>query len=463
MFWYTGHVGNLSFGLVMEILYSTFANKTDFGAILHAYNTKTVSVTHCEFSDNTAEDLIYIAGIMITISFTEFINNVASSSIVFMQYYTTPENLTNNVFIDNSGIYEVESSAVCRPGFSLSLGNTRCIQCSENWHRDLIGIVVAAFIAGVASVIFMFSLNMTVAVGTLNGILFYANIVAANADTNFLPFTTPDFVTVFISWLNLDIGLDVCFGVYDENDESSDVTPHLHKALIRFAFPTYVILLVIIVIVASECSSRFAKLIGEGNPVAVLATMILLSYAKFMSAIFSIFPLFYGPSAYGSCGLDFGGVDNIEVIKMYGTGEFKATAYSIIICSTIIPLLCIIHTSLLFSWQWLLRYQDKAIFKWVRYQKVHHFLEPYNAPYIAEYRYWTGLLLLVHILLYLTSVLNFSLDTRIDLMAVILVVGGLILLKGVIVKRIYKNWILDIMELLSTSTWLLFQLSYGIT
>ena len=224
----------------MEISYSTFADNTDFGAILHAYNTKTVSVTHCEFIDNTAEDLIYIAGIMITISFTEFINNVASSSIVFMQYYTTPENLTNNVFIDNSGIYEVEISAVCRPGFSLSLGNTRCIQCSENWHRDLIGTVVAASIAGIALVIFMFSLNMTVAVGTLNGILFYANIVAANADTYFLPFATPDIVTVFISWLNLDIGLDVCFGIYDENDESSDIAPHLHKALIQFAFPTYI-------------------------------------------------------------------------------------------------------------------------------------------------------------------------------------------------------------------------------
>ena len=51
---------------------------------------------------------------------------------------------------------------------------------------------------------------MTIAVGTLNGILFYANIVFASADT-YLPFSTPNFVTVLISWLNLDIGFDVCF------------------------------------------------------------------------------------------------------------------------------------------------------------------------------------------------------------------------------------------------------------
>ena len=49
-------------------------------------------------------------------------------------------------------------------------------------------------------------------------------------------------------------------------------------------------------------------------------------------------------------------------------------------------------------------------------------------------------------LLHLISILNFSLDPRVDLMAVIFVVGGLILLKGVIAKRVYKNWPLDVME-----------------
>ena len=45
----------------------------------------------------------------------------------------------------------------------------------------------------------MLVLNMTVAVGTLNGILFYAYIVSANAETYSLLFITPDFVTVLIS------------------------------------------------------------------------------------------------------------------------------------------------------------------------------------------------------------------------------------------------------------------------
>ena len=48
----------------------------------------------------------------------------------------------------------------------------------------------------------------------------------------------------------------------------------------------------------------FAKIIGKGNPVAVLATMILLSYVKFLNAILgSIYLLYFGP-AYGSHNVD---------------------------------------------------------------------------------------------------------------------------------------------------------------
>ena len=114
---------------------------------------------------------------MITVSLSKFINNRVGGAVVYMPFYTTAENVTNNVFIDNSAAFEVFLSTFCRPGLGLSLSSSRCIQCSETWRQDLIGIVIAAFIAGIALVILILALNMTVAVGTLNGILFYANIV----------------------------------------------------------------------------------------------------------------------------------------------------------------------------------------------------------------------------------------------------------------------------------------------
>ena len=430
-------------GMITSIDHCRFINNT---GSLHTQNMNVVSITNSEFVDNSATGLGWLIGLdgVITVSLSKFINNRAVG-VVYIPYYTTAENLTNNVFVDNRAAYEIFIGSVCRSDLSLSLGSPHCIECSNNWLEILIGIVIASFIAGIALVIFMLALNMTVAVGTLNGILFYANIVSANADTYFWPFTTPDFVTVLISWLNLDIGFDACF--YVENDSIRQVNKALlYKALIQLAFPAYVIFLVIIVIVASECSSKFAKIIGKGNPVAVLATMILLSYAKFFNAILASFSLLYFQPAYGSRKFDDSRLENALKSIESEDRKFKAIAFFLLSVKILILLLAITYTALVFSWQWLLRYQDKVIFKWVRYQKLRHFLEPYHAPYTAGYRYWTGLLLFVRVFLYLVSVLNFSLDPRVELMATVFIVGGLILLKGVTAKRVYKNWLLDVME-----------------
>ena len=73
----------------------------------------------------------------------------------------------------------------------------------------------------------------------------YANIVAANADTYFWPFKTSDFVTVFISWLNFDIGFDVCFLPPTVDEVSTNYLSYISKALIQLSFSAYIILLVI--------------------------------------------------------------------------------------------------------------------------------------------------------------------------------------------------------------------------
>ena len=51
--------------------------------------------------------------------------------------------------------------------------------------------------------------------------------------------------------------------------------------------------LAIVIIVAGEYSPKFAKIIGKGNPVAVLATMILLSSTKFLNVVLPSFASLY--------------------------------------------------------------------------------------------------------------------------------------------------------------------------
>ena len=132
----------------------------------------------------------------------------------------------------------------CQTNYSLSLGSSRCIVCPDYWPAMLITVLIAALIAGIILVALILLLNLTVAVGTLNGVIFFANIVNANIQT-FIPSSRPSFFSVFISWLNLDIGLDTCF--FPGMDAYS-------KTWLQLVFPTYLMFLVVMVIYISERS-----------------------------------------------------------------------------------------------------------------------------------------------------------------------------------------------------------------
>ena len=158
--------------------------------------------------------------------------------------------------------------------------------------------------------------------------------------------------------------------------------------------------LVIIVIVASEYSSKFAKIIGKGNPVAVLATMILLSSAKFLNAVLPSFSLLYWKPDLGSRNVDVTVLGSIKttIDEVTNSAGFKTFFCLVLIIFTTILSLYVAFSALVFSWQWLSQCQgNNRLFKWVKYQKLHHFLEPYHAPYNGKYLYWTGLLLFVRL------------------------------------------------------------------
>ena len=56
----------------------------------------------------------------------------------------------------------------------------------------------------------MLDANLTVSQGTINGLVFYANIVRGNQAVFFLPGDT-NILTAFIAWLNLNLGIGTCF------------------------------------------------------------------------------------------------------------------------------------------------------------------------------------------------------------------------------------------------------------
>ena len=160
--------------------------------------------------------------------------------------FNLPNGADSQCAYDRTGVL----CGACKEDLSLSLASSRCVPCHTHWPAV---ILLAAAIAGILLVTALLALNMTVSVGLINGFIFYANIVSAGSAI-FFPSSEPSFPSVFVAWLNLDIGIDVCF---------IDGLDAYAKVWLQLAFPLYIISLVVMVIVVSEYSPRFAGLIGK--------------------------------------------------------------------------------------------------------------------------------------------------------------------------------------------------------
>ena len=312
----------------------------------------------------------------------------------------------------------------------------------------LVVILLAAIVAGILLVTALLVINMTVAVGLINGFIFYANIVAANSAV-FFPSSEPSFPTLLVAWLNLDIGIDVCF--FDGLDAYT-------KTWLQLLFPIYIISLVIIAIIVSEYSPRFARLIGKRDPVATLATLILLSYAKLLSVTITV--LSFAVLDYPD-----GSRETVWLLDA-NVPYFQGKHVALVLVALLIILVGTPYTILLFLWQWLVRAPKWKVFKWTRNTKLNAFISVHHVPYNNKYRYRTGLLLLVRVVLYITASVTVSADPQTSLLIANISVGSLFLLKEITGARVYKESFLNIIETgiyfnllaLSTFSWYRFKM-----
>ena len=316
----------------------------------------------------------------------------------------------------------------CQSGLSLSLGSSRCLHCPRYSPALFIVITTAAILAGIALVALLLVLNMTVATGSINGLIFYTNVVYANRSI-LLPFQETSFVAVLISWMNLDLGIDTCF--FPQMDTYA-------KTWLQIVFPAYVILLVVFVIIISSYSTKFTNLIGKKDPVATLATLVLLAYAKLIEICFkslSVATLEYPDESPKMLWLPDGTVK-------YASGKHVA----LMLTAVLILLIGLLYTALLFSWQWLLYLPRWKIFSWSRNPKIQTFIETYHKPYIPKCRYWSGLLLVVRIVLYLVAAVNDSNDPTLSLTSIGSVVSLILATKLFAGGRLYMDSVVDVLE-----------------
>ena len=312
----------------------------------------------------------------------------------------------------------------CIDGLSLILGSSSCRVCS---NKNL-GLLLVFALAGIALVLLLFLAKLTVAEGTINGLIFYANIVGANESLFFSnPSTYSKVLQVFIAWLNLDCGIEVCF--YDGMDAYS-------RTWLQFVFPLYIWVMVGFLILVSHYSFRVSKWLGN-NPVAVLATLFLLSYTKLLQTIIVTFSFTF---------LEY--PDGNKAVWLYdGNVPFLRGkhAYLFIAGMVILLFLFLPYTLLLLLGQWLQAHSNWKCLKWASSNKLKIFLDAYSAPYKDQHRYWTGLLLVVRFTLLLTSASNAFSDPNVNLVAVtisVLLLESLAWLAG----GIYRKWFLNALE-----------------
>ena len=320
----------------------------------------------------------------------------------------------------------------CSGNLSLALGTSRCLQCSNSY----LTLLVAFSFAGIALALLLLALRLTVAVGTINGLIFYANVVAVNSAIFFQPQTTnvptlliAKVLTLFIAWLNLDLGIETCF--YDGMDAYV-------KTWLQFAFPLYVWALVGIIILGSHYSGRVANALGS-NPIAVLATLFLLSYAKLLRTVIAALSYTF---------LEYPNNSHIAVWLYDGNIRYLSGKH---IPLFTVALLCLVFLFfpfmmlLIFS-QWLQAKSKFKLISWINTPKVKPFLDAYHAPYTDKHRYWTGLMLLLRLVLFLIFAVNALGEPSVNLLAIASSTAAVLTLYIISGTRIYKTWSLGLLE-----------------
>ena len=255
----------------------------------------------------------------------------------------------------------------CPSELSAVFGSLRCKRCSNQW----LFLILAFMVAGLLVVIMLFALNITVVDGKINGFIFYVNAVIANMHGLF-PYSSSTIVTV-ISLFNLDLGIETCF--YHGMTEYD-------KTWLQFAFPSYLLSIVAMLVFASRYSGSVERLTRR-RVIPVIATIFLLTYSKLLLVTTKV--LFSYTTVYSVS-------DNTEkTIWMWDTSiPLFGIKFSILFITSLLLILVVLLPVNFFLLFTKLFFRIRAL---ARYLKP--YLDAFQAPFKDNCRYFPGLELIV--------------------------------------------------------------------
>ena len=325
----------------------------------------------------------------------------------------------------------------CHEDYSVALGGSKCFDCTSRY--DFAWLIPLFAVAGMALVALLLVCNMTVSHGTINGLIFYANVVSIAGLTSLRNCSIHPILSVFIAWLNLDFGVETCF--------YSGMNTY-QKTMLQFAFPLYIWLLVLAIILLSHYTVTAMKVFGR-NSIAVLATLFLLSYAKILKTIIT---------ALNFTHVYEGNADNVsDLLVPYkvwtydGNIEYLSEQHIplFLVALAFLVFLFVPYILLLTFGQWIrsLPTRRRCVLWCIRSTAFISILDAYHAPYSKEHRYWTGFMLLVRCVLFFAFAFNYTdSDLLANMYITTIVLVGILVLK-IFTTKVYKNYCVNILEI----------------
>ena len=278
----------------------------------------------------------------------------------------------------------------CISNYSVVFGSTVCQMCTNKlW---LITSVIY-ILAGPLIVFLLYTLKLTLATGTLNSIIFFAQVANARI-AGYLKIPCSDcgnvsyFIrssSVFISWLNLNLGFPLCF--YNGMTE-------IDKAGLSLFFPVYLVFIIGFLVILSKFSSKVSNRLSKSS-VQVLVTVVHLSFTQLLQAILNVFKpavvYIENETSY-----------HIKTVWYYdGTTAYASSEHQwlMIITSVVVGFILIPYMVVILFGKYLLKL-DKSR------EYIRPFFEAIHAPYKANKWYWFAINQLFVLYVYLIDTIQ---------------------------------------------------------
>ena len=322
----------------------------------------------------------------------------------------------------------------CKENYSAVFGSNTCY----SYCTDLYLLTLPVYaLAGLLLVATLFVLHLKVATGTVNGVIFYANMlglvmskITENDSHLYLNITQ-----AIISLLNLEVGFPLCF--------YKGMTP-VAKVAFQFIYPLYIWIIVAILVVLSKYSTWVTNLILNSSA-QVLATLFYLSLCRILHNVIDIVSY---TSIQSISHVDdynnltestvwyYNGADYAHGI--HGFYLFLAAAYSVFF---LLPYgLFSLGLGCPFA-----RFRLKPI------------VDAYCGPFKDTWRFWFGLRLWITVILYVIDGALLGHDSNAMFMIHLIIIGALILFQ-LIVQPFKSSLIMLVDTFFMLNYWLIIEI-----